>query len=375
MATPEFQDYYRTLGVPRTATAAEIKKAFRKLARESHPDKHPGDKAAEKRFKSINEANAVLSDAGKRAKYDQFGKDWEAYARAGAGAAGGGGGRDPFGPGSPFAGFGGFRTAGGGSGNGGGTGPGGVRFEFRSARPGGGGGAAFSDFFHMMFDDEAGASGEPERFAGAGGESIDELLSRLGMSGAGSPGPGAGTNQGPGATRPRMRAAPTPPVEVTAEIALEESFHGTSRIVELDGRRLEVSIPRGAGTGNRVKLTGKGPGGRDLVVVIRQKPHAVFTRRGNDLEREVPVTLREALLGDEVPVATLKGRVLLKVPAGTQNGRTFRLKGQGMPAFKGETTGDLLARIRVVLPNDLSEEARAAATTLTDLIDQPDPRA
>ena len=121
MATPEFQDYYRTLGVPRTATQAEIKKAFRKLARESHPDKHAGDKGAEQRFKAINEANAVLSDAAKRAKYDQFGADWAAYERAGAG----GGGRDPFGPGSPFAGFG----TGGGSHTGG---PGGVRFEFRS---------------------------------------------------------------------------------------------------------------------------------------------------------------------------------------------------------------------------------------------------
>jgi curved DNA-binding protein len=369
MATPEFQDYYRTLGVPRTATQAEIKKAFRKLARDSHPDKHPGDKAAEQRFKAINEANAVLSDTAKRAKYDQFGADWEAYSRAGAGA-GAGGARDPFGPGSPFAGFGGFRPAGGASG---GTGPGGVRFEFRTSG-GAGGGAAFSDFFHMMFGDESAAAGEPQRFAGANGESIDELLSRLGMAGAGSAA-GAGSGANAGAARPRMRAAPSPPVEVTAEISLEESFHGTSRIVELDGRRLEVTIPRGAGTGNRVKLTGKGPDGRDLVVVIRQKPHRVFTRRGNDLEREVPVTLREALLGDEVAVATLKGRVLLKVPAGTQNGRTFRLKGQGMPAFKGDTTGDLLARIRVVLPTNLSDEARAAATAFLDLVDQPDPRA
>src|SRR5258706_6423728 len=145
MATPEFQDYYKTLGVTRSATPAEIKKAFRKLARESHPDKHPGDKAAERRFKSINEANAVVSDATKRATYDQFGADWEAYSRAGAGAAGGAGGaRNPFGPGSPFAGFGaagfgGARTS---------SGPGGVRFEFRST--GGPAGAGVSDFFHMM---------------------------------------------------------------------------------------------------------------------------------------------------------------------------------------------------------------------------------
>ena len=101
---PEFQDYYRTLGVPRSATQAEIKKAFRKLARESHPDKHPGDSAAERRFKEINEANAVLSDAGKRAKYDQFGRDWEAYARAGA-AAGGAGGAESVRPGQPIRGL------------------------------------------------------------------------------------------------------------------------------------------------------------------------------------------------------------------------------------------------------------------------------
>lgn len=370
MAQPEFQDYYRTLGVPRTATQADIKKAFRKLARESHPDKHPGDKAAEKQFKAINEANAVLSDAGKRAKYDQFGADWEAYSRAGA--AGGAGARDPFGPGSPFAGFGGYRQ---GTASGGATGPSGVRFEFRTT--GGGGAGAFSDFFHMMFGDENAAAGEPERFSTGSGESIDELLARLGMAGT-----GAGAGQDVGGARSRMHAggrSGTPaggaPIEVTAEISLEESFHGTSRIVELDGRRFEVTIPRGAGTGSRVKLTGKGPGGRDLVVVTRQKPHPVFTRRGDDLEREVPVTLREALLGGEIPVATLKGRVLLKVAAGTQNGRMVRLKAQGMPRFKGDGTGDLFVRIRVVLPTDLTDEAKAAATKLVDLIDQPDPRA
>ncbi|MEO5704656.1 MAG: J domain-containing protein [Candidatus Limnocylindrales bacterium] len=375
MPTPEFQDYYKTLGIPRTATAAEIKKAFRKLARESHPDKHQGDKAAERRFKAINEANAVLSDAGKRAKYDQFGSDWEAYSRAGASAGtAGGGARDPFGPGSPFAGFGGYRTAGGSAG---GAGPGGVRFEFRTAGSPGAGGAAFSDFFHMMFGDESAAAGEPERFnggpasvrggtsSGRSGESIDELLARLGM---------AGSIPGTEAAGARPRVKPQS-VEVTAEISLEESFHGTSRIVELDGRRLEVTIPRGAGTGSRIKLTGKGPGGADLVVVTRLKPHAVFTRRGDNLEREVPLTLSEALLGGEIPVGSLKGRVLLKVPPGTQQGRTFRLKGQGMPPFKGEGTGDLLVRIRVVLPTDLSDEAKAAAADLADLIDQPDPRA
>jgi DnaJ-class molecular chaperone len=357
---PEFQDYYRTLGVSRTASQADIKKAFRKLARENHPDKHAGDKTAERRFKEINEANAVLSDPAKRAKYDQFGSDWEAYARAGS-AAGGAPGANPFGPGGPFAGFG-F----GGSSRAG-TGPGGVRYEFRtSGDPG-----AFSDFFHMMFGDESAAAGEPEVFS-TGGESMDELLSRLGMAGAARAGSGGARSRvNPGA---RAQARPQP-IEVTAELSLEEAFHGTSRIVELQGKRLEVTIPRGAGTGSRIRLTGKGPGGADLVVVTRVKPHPVFTRRGDDLEREVPVTLEEALLGSEIPIGTLKGRVLLKVPEATQNGRTFRLKGQGMPRFKGDGSGDLLVRVRVVLPTDLSDEARAAATRFLDLAKQPDPRA
>ena len=360
---PEFQDYYRTLGVPRTASQADIKKAFRKLARESHPDKHAGDKIAERRFKEINEANAVLSDPAKRSKYDQFGRDWEAYARAGAAAGGASG--DPFGPGGPFANF----NFGGRGGTRAGTAPGGIRYEFRTSGDAG----AFSDFFHMMFGDESAAAGEPEVFAG-NGESIDDLLSRLGMAGAagGARSGGARSRVGSNGSAPRTRPQP---VEVTAELSLEESFHGTSRIVDIDGKRLEVSIPRGATTGNRIRFTGKGPGGGDLIVVTKLKPHAVFTRRGDNLEREVPVTLREALLGSEIAIATLKGRVLLKVPEATQNGRTFRLKGQGMPKFKGDGTGDLFVRVRLVLPTDLSDEAKAAATRFLDLAEQPDPRA
>ena len=357
---PEFQDYYKTLGVPRTATQAEIKKAFRKLARESHPDKHAGDKTAERRFKEVNEANAVLSDPAKRAKYDQFGRDWEAYARAGAAAGGSSGGRDPFGPGSPFAGYS-FRTGGAG-------GPGGVRYEFRTSGDAG----AFSDFFHMMFGDESAAAGEPEVFAAGGAESIDDLLSRLGMAGATGAGRARTTASG---TAGRVASnARREPIEVTAELSLEEAFHGTTRIVELDGRRLELTIPRGANTGSRIRLTGKGPDGRDLVVVTRIKGNRTFTRKGDDLEREVPVTLKEALLGSEIPVGTLKGRVLLTVPAGTQNGRTFRLKGQGMPRFKGDGAGDLYVRVKVALPTDLSAKAKAAAETFLDLVDQPDPR-
>ena len=341
----DVRDYYQTLGVPRTATPAEIKKAFRKLAREHHPDKKPGDKVAEQRFKDINEANEVLSDPEKRTKYDRFGKDWEAYERAAhAGGAGGRAGRgsatgDPFGPGGPFEAYGFDRGQGGN-----------VRYEFRTSGPihQGSAGAAgdFSDFFEMLFGNGAGSMGG--RAAGPMGQ-----------------GGGAG-----GHARAQLA-----PVEATAEISLEEAFHGAARIVDVGGRRLEVTIPRGVDTGSRVKLTGKGPDGRDLLVNIKLQPHHVFTRRGADLERELPVTLREALLGGEVPVKTLKGRVLLTLPAGTQNAKTFRLTGQGMPRLKGGDQGDLYVRIRVVLPTNLRDEARDAAERFLELADQPDPRA
>jgi curved DNA-binding protein len=359
----EFQDYYKTLGVPKTASQAEIKKAYRKLAREWHPDRRPGDKEAERRFKELNEANAVLSDPAKRQKYDQFGKDWEAYARAGAAAgARGGGAGDPFGPGGPFAQYG----FGGAGGRGTGTGPGGVRYEFRTTGDPG----AFSDFFRMMFGDEGAAAGEPEVFrSGAGSSgSLDDILSGMGFGGRAAGGGRAGGTDRVGT--PRLA-----PVEATAEMTLEEAFHGTSRIVDVNGKRLEVTIPKGVATGSRIKLTGKGPDGRDLVVVTSVRPHATFTRKGNDLEREVPVTLEEALLGGEIRVRTLKGHVLLKVPAGSQTGRRFRLTGQGMPKLRSDGAGDLYVTIRVTLPTNLSDDAQEAARHFLELAPQPNPRA
>jgi DnaJ-class molecular chaperone len=342
----DYQDYYQTLGLPRTASQAEIKKAFRRLAREHHPDAKPGDSAAERRFKQINEAHAVLSDPEKRKKYDMLGANWEAYSHADpAGAYAGG---------NPFAGFGG----GGRSGQ-----AGGVRYEFRTA-----GGGEFSDFFRTFFAaDEGPAAGTRGRTA-SGGPTFEEILGQMGIDDSL---PRGGSRAG--GTRAGGRR-PTPTAEAIAEIGLEEAFHGTTRRVDVDGKRLEVTIPRGADNGTRVKLTGQGPGGGDLVVVVRVRPHPVFTRRGADLERELPVTLNEALLGAEVPVATLKGKVLLTIPPGTQNGRTFRLKGQGMPHLRGDGTGDLLAKTRVVLPTSLDPKAEKAARTFLDLVDQPDPR-
>jgi len=360
----EYKDYYQSLGVPRTATQAEIKRAFRKLARQHHPDVKPGDRAAEQRFKDVNEANEVLSDPAKRKQYDALGADWERYARAGS--PGGGpfaGGARPFGAGAggPFDG-----SAFGGAGAGR-SGGGGVRYEFHTT----GGTAGFSDFFRMFFGGEE----VPEAFtgAGAGGDVF------AGLDGRGAAGAGAGRRHGPDRSVGTSAAAGRPaPLEADVDLTLEEAFHGTARIVEVDGKRLEVQVPRGVDTGSRIRLRGKGggsgPDARDLVLVARVRPHAVFTRSGADLTREVPITLEEALLGAGVPVTTLKGRVLLTIPPGTQPGRMFRLAGQGMPRLNREGTGDLYVPIRVVLPAKLSDETERAACRFLDLVDQPNPR-
>jgi curved DNA-binding protein len=217
----------------------------------------------------------------------------------------------------------------------------------------------------MMFGGEAEpATSRRSTRTGTATADFDDLFSQLRTEGATS-------TARPGAA---SRTATLPPVEATAEISLEEAFHGTTRLVDVDGKRLEVKIPRGVDTGSRIRLKGQGGDGRDLIVVIRVRPHPVFTRRGADLERELPITLREALLGGKVQVTTLKGKVLLTIPEGTQNGRTFRLTGQGMPRFNADGTGDLYARVRVVLPTSLSDEAREAARRFLDLAPQPDSR-
>src|SRR5215210_6149373 len=347
----EYKDYYKILGVPRTASQNDIRKAYRKLARQHHPDVKPGDKKAEQTFKDLNEANTVLSDPDKRKKYDALGANWDQFSQTGA-AAGARGGHDPFGRGSPF-------------GFGGSSGGGNVRYEFRTSGDpedlGDLGG--FSDFFRMVFG--GGATSARQTATNA---EVDEMLAGLKRDSN-----GAGTRRADAQSRARPTRA-TPVLEATAEITLEEAFNGTKRIVQVDDTRLEVTIPRGVDNGSRIRLAGRGGDGADLVVVTRIKPHPTFTRRGADLERELPVTLEEALLGGEVPVRTLKGRVLLTIPAGTQNGRTFRLSGQGMPRLNAEGQGDLYVRTRVVLPTNLSDEAKAAAQRFLDLAAQPDPR-
>ncbi len=359
----QYKEYYAVLGVPKTASQADIKKAFRKLARQHHPDAKPGDAVSEQRFKEVNEANEVLSDPAKRKKYDALGADWAAYERAGAGGGrrgSGGGATDPFGPGGPFAGY---------AQSGGAGGGGNVRYEFRTA---GAGAEGFSDFFEMFFGaDRAGASGSATDTGArrgnrpTGGASFDDILAGMGLAGGGTSASATGNR-----TAPAAKAVH----EATTEITLDEAYRGTTRLVDVDGKRLEITIPPGADTGTRIRLSDRGPGGGHLVVVVKQLPDTRFVRRGADLDRDLPLTLEEALLGAEVHVATLKGRVLLKIPAGTQHGRIFRLTGQGLPRFKGTGQGDLFVRAKVILPTNLSEESTEAARTLFKLIDQPTPR-
>jgi DnaJ-class molecular chaperone len=166
-------------------------------------------------------------------------------------------------------------------------------------------------------------------------------------------------------------------VGAEVEVSLEEVATGTERLVEVDGRRLQVKIPKGVETGRRIRLSGKagsGPDAGHVYLTIRVLPHQVFTRNGADLTRELPITLGEALLGAEVPVETLTGRVLLRIPPETQTGRTFRLAGQGLPRFRSEGRGDLYVRTRVVLPTGLDEKARELAKEFIDYVRQPDPR-
>jgi len=321
----EYRDYYQVLGVPKAASAAEIKKAYRRLARELHPDRNPGDADAEKRFKEANEAHAVLSDPEKRKKYDELGANWQAYQQAGF---------DPNQAGD-------WSTFGGA--------PGGMRWRVHTATPDDLGG--FSDFFRMFFEDGPMGSGA----AGAGGTG--------GTSGASGSVFG---DLGGFATRSR---SVQPRAEGTVEVTLAEVARGTERTVALDGRRLQVKIPPGVSDGAKIRLRNEG-----VTLTIRVKPDPRFRRDGANLVTELPLSLPEALLGAEVPVPTLNGKVKLRIRPNTQNGQVIRVPGRGLPK-RGhpDEKGDLLITARVVLPK-LDDEARAEFEAFAKAHPQPDPR-
>jgi curved DNA-binding protein len=336
----EYRDYYATLGVDKGATQADIKKAYRRLAREHHPDVNTGDTAAERRFKEISEANEVLSDPQKRKAYDQLGANWASYERAGG--AGG----------NPFTGFAGA------------AGRPGTRYQFH-------GDAAdlsgFSDFFRAFFGD-AGAEGD------VGGQPFEPLFGGLGGdSGAGHAASGFGTGSPRGTRRPAYRA----PADATADttVSLEEVLHGTERHIEVGGKRLEVRIPQGVADGQRIRLSGRAEGGGHIYITVHVAQHPIFSRDGDNLGMELPLTLGEALLGAQVSLEALSGkRLLLTIPPGTQAGRLFRLAGQGLPRFGGGAPGDLRVRTTIVLPTNLDEEGARRARALVEHIAQPDPR-
>ena len=345
----EYKDYYKILGLERGASGAEVKKAYRKLARAHHPDRNPDDAAAEARFKEVNEANEVLSDTGKRAQYDALGANWDQFTpppRSRPSA--------PFGSGAP----------------------GGVRYEFRGEQ--GEDLSDFSDFFRMFFGEDvvSGRRTNPAR-PRAGAPSSGAGRAGNPFSGAGSPGNPFADLFGPGGPqRPAARPEDLD-VSVEVELSLEEAAQGSARLLSIGEQRLEVKIPAGVDTGSKIRLRGKagvGPQAGDIYLIAKVRPHKVFARNGADLSRELPITLAEALLGAQVEVDTLRGRVLLKIPAGTQGGQVFKLTGQGMPKLGNKGVGDLLARVKVVLPDKLEGEPLAAAKELLAQIAQPNPR-
>ena len=355
MAGMEYKDYYAVLGVPRTASQAEIKKAYRKLARELHPDRNPGDAKAEKRFKDANEAHAVLSDPEKRKLYDELGANWQAYERAGA-AGGAQGGA-----------WGGFGAPGG-------------NFTYRTVDPSEVGG--FSDFFRAFFGGGGGA------FNFGGGQTGSRRTSTRNSTATRSAGTSAADFDfdwssldgfGDITDGRRARQARVPAAEAETEVTLAEVMRGTERLVNVDGRRLQVKIPAGVGDGSRIRLAvGDGPGtangtGGDVYIRVRIAPDRRFERRGSDLVTEVAVTLEEALLGADVPVPTPTGRLRLKLRPGTQPGQEIRVAGRGLPRRGGKSHGDLLVNVKVVLPK-LDDEDRAAFREFAARRPQPDPR-
>ena len=310
------QDFYQRLNVPRGASADEVKKAYRKLAKQYHPDHNAGDKHAEEKFKALNEAFEVLSDPKKRKMYDEFGED---AAKLGWDEA--------------------------------------KADQFRAYRSGassraGGGGYAGGGF----------PGGFPGGFGGAGGDvDFESILSEMfGQQVRGSRGGG------------RRAAGPRAGGDVQAglEVNLIDAVLGAERTIMLNGKRLAVKIPPGVETGSKIRLAGQGePGDRggppgDLFLEVTVLEHPLVRREGADLYLDLPVTVREAALGGEVKVPVFGGSVTVTLKPGTQSGTKLRLRGKGVPGLKGGAPGDLFLVVMVKLPEVLDESAKKAIETL-----------
>lgn len=306
----EYKDYYKVLGVSKTATQDEIKKAYRKLAVKYHPDKTKGNKESEEKFKEINEANEVLSDPEKRKKYDELGENWKYYQQSGGAQQEGfdwsqyanqGGGQQHYT----------YSTGG----------------DFGDAF----GGSGFSDFFETLF--------------GGGG--------------------GFRSSQGSRSSKRSSRRANLKGEDLAAEmsITLEDAYKGAEKLFDLNGQSIKLKIKPGISDGQNLKLAGKGSPGfnggasGDLLLKIHVLKDPLFERKGDDLYAEMRVNLFTAVLGGKAPIKTFKGTINVNIPKESQNGKTLRLQGMGMPKYgKSNQFGDLYAKLIIEIPTDLNEK-------------------
>lgn len=350
------KDYYATLGVSKTASADDIKKAYRQLARKYHPDVNPGDKASESRFKAINEAYEVLSDPDKRRTYDGSGFNW----------------RDAFGGGNPSA-SGRTRSPFGTRARPAGTTPSsGSSGSYDSSDP-----TSFSEFFDALFGNNRRTSANPNASSGANPAGASTARGRANPSASGTTGTLRGED-----------------VEQPVEITLREAYSGAKRLYTINQpetcltcsgtgkfggrtcavcggsgniereRRITVSIPAGVDTGTRVRVAGEGQPGLngvrgDLYLKVTVRPDPQYERRGDDLILEAHAPLTTVVLGGELPVSLIDGkRITLTIPPETQNGRTFRVAGKGMPKLNGGGYGNLMVRVMATLPDRLTDRER-----------------
>ncbi len=298
----KYKDYYKILGVKKEATQKEIKKAFRKLAAKYHPDKNPNNKAAEEKFKEINEANEVLGNAEKRKKYDTLGANWEAYQQ-------GGGDWEQYAQQGRQRGRGGGRT-----------------YTFEGDPSDFFGDSGHSSFFDMFF-----------------GEGGGDPFSRGGRS--------------------RQRGRQGQSIEATLPITLLECYQGSKRTFELNGKKMRITIKKGAYDGQKLRLKGKGQPGvgggaaGDLFIILKVQPDHRFQRDGDNLIYQANVDLYTAILGGKIKIPTMTSSVMMPIPKGSETGKTLRLKNKGMPKYgKSNQFGHLLVKLNVTFPKNLSKE-------------------
>jgi len=316
MAATDFKDYYSILGVSKSASTDDIKRAFRKLARKYHPDVNPGDSAAEAKFKEVSEAYEVLSDSEKRRKYDQFGRYWQQADRSSS--AYGGGAAD----------FGGF--------------------DFSNY-------ASFDEFINELLGRFGSGFGAP---SGSGGPS-----SRSTYTYRTAPRGGGFGNDFGGFSTGAPTGGQSFDQEASISLSLSEAFQGTRKRLRIGNEEVEVRIPAGAKQGSKVRLRGKGQlnpysGQRgDIYLVVNLLPHDVFQFEGDKLVCEVPITPDEAVLGGKIEVPTPDGTVAMNLPAGVKSGQSLRLRGKGWPSPKGDR-GDQFVRVVITPPKSPSAEEK-----------------